>query len=275
MEIDRIRARFRDLHREGTFVMPNPHDLGSCRLLTSLGFEALATTSGGFAASLGRQDMTLTRNQLVEHVRAMCSVTPLPMNVDAERCFPDDPGGVAKTVELLAEAGAAGCSIEDWNPTTKRIEDVAVMVERVAHASAVAEKGGLILTARAENHLRGHDDLEDTIRRLVAFREAGAHAVYAPALSDLSAIRRVVDEVGAPVNVLLVPRGPSAPQLAAAGVRRVSVGSSLALIAYGALLQAAEGLRDSGCLDAGAPYLRREVANSVFAAAVSSDDHPG
>jgi len=246
--------------------MPNPHDLGSCRLLTTLGFEALATTSGGFAASLGRQDMTVGRDVLVEHVRAMCSVTPLPVNVDSEQCFPDSPGGIAATVELLAEAGAAGCSIEDWNPLTKEIEDLTVAVERVAIAAVVAEREGLVLTARAENHLRGRDDLEDTIKRLVAFRKAGAHAVYAPALTDLSAIARIVQETGAPVNVLLVPGGPSSTQLADIGVRRLSVGNFLARIAYGSLFQAAERLRDMGTLEADAAYLDRGVANRAFVA---------
>ena len=126
MTTDEIRARFRSLHGDGLFLMPNPHDLGSCRLLTTLGFEALATTSAGFAASLGQRDMTVTREQLVDHVRSMSSVTHLPINVDAEQCFPDSPGGVAATVEQLADAGAAGCSIEDWNPRTKEIEDLAV-----------------------------------------------------------------------------------------------------------------------------------------------------
>ena len=182
MEIDETRARFRTLHLEGTFIMPNPHDVGSCRLLTALGFEALATTSGGFAASLGRPDMTIRRDELVDHVRTLCSATHLPISVDAERCFPDSPGGVPATVALLAEAGAAGCSIEDWNPLTNEIEMLPVAVERVAIAAAAAEREGLVLTARAENHLRGRDDLDDTVGRLVAFREAGAHVVYAPGL---------------------------------------------------------------------------------------------
>ncbi len=266
MDLDDAKARFRTLHLEGTFLMPNPHDLGSCRLLTTLGFEALATTSGGLAASLGRQDMTVGRDALVEHVRAMCSITHLPVNVDAEQCFPDSPGGIASTVELLAEAGAAGCSIEDWNPLAKEIEEFDVAVERVATAAVTAERAGLILTARAENHLRGRDDLDDTIRRLVAFRDAGAHAVYAPALTDLSSIARIVEDTEAPVNVLLVPGGPSGAQLADIGVRRLSVGNSLARIAYGALFQAAERLRDTGTLEADAPYLDRGVANSAFVA---------
>jgi 2-methylisocitrate lyase-like PEP mutase family enzyme len=246
--------------------MPNPHDLGSCRLLTMLGFEALATTSGGFAASLGRQDMTVGRDLLVDHVRAICSVTHLPVNVDAEQCFPDSPGGIATTVQLLAEAGAAGCSIEDWNPLTKEIEDMAVAAERVAVAAGIAEQEGLVLSARAENHLRGRDDLDDTIKRLVAYRESGADVVYAPALIDLSAIERVVQETGAPVNVLLVPGGPSAAQLSDVGVRRLSVGNALARIAYGAFFQAAEHLQKTGTLEVDAPYLDRNVANSAFAA---------
>ena len=211
--------------------MPNPYDLGSCRLLTELGFEALATTSGGFAASLGRQDMTVTRDELVEHVRSICGVTDLPVNVDAEQCFPGSPGGVVATVELLAGAGAAGCSIEDWNPLTREIEELGVAVERVGNAAAAAERVGLVLTARGENHLRGRDDLEDTIRRLVAYRHAGAHVVYAPALTDLAQIGRVVQETAAPVNVLLTPGGPTKQQLAGIGVRRLSVGGSLARIA--------------------------------------------
>ena len=131
IDVESIRGRFRALHAEGSFVMPNPYDIGSCRLLTALGFEALATTSGGFAASMGRPDMTAGRDELVEHVRAICSATTLPVNVDSERCFPEEPGGVAQTVRMLAEAGAAGCSIEDWNPHRNEIEEVSVSVARV------------------------------------------------------------------------------------------------------------------------------------------------
>jgi 2-methylisocitrate lyase-like PEP mutase family enzyme len=266
MDIDHIRARFRTLHLDGTFIMPNPHDLGSCRLLTSLGFEALATTSGGLAASLGRQDMTVSRHELVDHVRALCRATDLPVNVDAERCFPDSPGGVAETVELLAEAGAAGCSIEDWNPDTQEIEPATVAVDRVAVAADAADRLGLTLTARAENHLRGKDDLDDTVTRLAAYAAAGAHVVYAPGLKELSAIGRVVEETSAPANVLLVPGGPTALQLAAVGVRRISVGSSLARIAYGALVEAAEHLQDTGSLPPDARYLSRARADGAFAA---------
>ncbi len=265
MDPDAARARFRALHRQGTFVMPNPYDLGSCRLLTSLGFEALATTSSGLAASLGRLDMSVSRQELVDHVRSMCAVTDLPVNVDAEQCFPASPGGVAETVVRLAEAGAAGCSIEDWDPRTQAIETLAVGVERVGEAAAAAGRSGLVLTARAENHLRGRDDLDDTVARLAAYAAAGAQVVYAPGLTDLSAIARVVEGVGAPVNVLLVPGGPTVAQLAAVGVRRVSVGGSLARVAYGALVQAAEELLAAGSLGPELPYLSRSLAATAFA----------
>jgi len=260
------RDRFRSLHAEGTFVIPNPHDRGSCRLLTALGFEALATTSGGFAASMGRLDMTVHRDDLIDHVKALCSVTHLPISVDAEQCFPDSPGGVARTVELLGEVGAAGCSLEDWNPDTGSIEDIGVAVDRIGAAAAAADRLGLTLTARAENHLRGRDELDDTIGRLAAYREAGAHVVYAPGLTDLAAIARVVAECGAPTNVLLLPGGPSVGQLSEIGVRRVSIGSSLTRIAYGSLVDAAERLRDDGSLPDDASYLSRALAGTAFGA---------
>ncbi|HEX7442728.1 MAG TPA: isocitrate lyase/phosphoenolpyruvate mutase family protein, partial [Acidimicrobiales bacterium] len=220
MHIDDIRDRFRALHEEGTFLMPNPFDEGSCRLLEGLGFHALATTSGGFAASRGRLDMTGKRSELVDHLASLRHMTDLPLNVDAEQCYPDDEGGVAGTVQLLAMTGAAGCSIEDWNPYEGAIEEIDRATEKVAIAAAAADDEGLVLTARAENHLRGVDDLDDTIARLAAYRDAGAHAVYAPALTDLSAITRIVGEVAGPVNVLLVPGGPSFGELAEVGVRR-------------------------------------------------------
>jgi len=210
--------------------------------------------------------MTVKRDELVDHVQALCDVTHLPINVDAEQCFPDSPGGVARTIELLTVAGAAGCSLEDWNPSTKCIEDMAVAVDRIGTAAAAADRLGLTLTARAENHLRGRDDLDDTIGRLVAYRQAGAHVVYAPGLTDLTAIARVVAECGAPTNVLLLPGGPSVGQLSEIGVRRVSIGSSLARIAYGSLVVAAQQLRDGGSLPDDASYLSRELAGTAFAA---------
>src|SRR5215207_5791488 len=240
---DQRGARFRELHAEGIFVMPNPWDIGSAKLLASMGFQALATTSAGLAWSLGKLDMQVTRDELVAHVVQIAAATTLPLNVDSERCFPDDPGGVAEAVRLLADAGAAGCSIEDYDPAKDAIDPIEVAAERVATAAAAAP---LVLTARAENHLHGIDDLDDTIARLVAYRDAGAEAVYAPGLRDLDAIARVVDEVAAPVNVLALPGGPTVDELASVGVRRVSTGGALARAAYGALLVGAEELRDAG-----------------------------
>jgi 2-methylisocitrate lyase-like PEP mutase family enzyme len=264
MNVDERRKQFRRLHEEGTFLMPNPHDVGSCRLMTTLGFAALATTSGGHSASLGRMDMTGRRAGLVEHVRALAQSTDLPLSVDAERCYPEEVGGVQETVRLLAEAGASGCSIEDWNPRTGRIEDLGLAVERVGAAAGEAERHGLVLTARAENHLRGVDDLGDTVLRLTSYREAGAHVVYAPGAPDLDAIERIVKETGAPVNVLLQPGGPTADELNRVGVRRLSVGSALSRIAYGALARAAEDLLASGKLEESWPYLDRELSARAF-----------
>ncbi len=223
--------------------MPNPWDVGSAKLLASMGFEALATTSAGLAWSLGKLDMQVTRDELVPHVAQLAAATPLPLNVDSERCFPDELGGVAETVRRLADAGAAGCSIEDYDPATDAIDAVEVAAERVAIA---ADAAPLVLTARAENHLHGVDDLDDTIARLVAYRDAGADVVYAPGLADLGSITRVVEEVGIPVNVLALPNGPTVAELGAAGVRRVSTGGALAKVAYGALLAGARELHDDG-----------------------------
>jgi 2-methylisocitrate lyase-like PEP mutase family enzyme len=242
--------------------MPNPWDVGSARLLASLGFEALATTSAGFAWSIGKLDTTVTRDELVAHVRALAAATPLPLSVDSERCFPDDPGGVAETVALLAEAGAAGFSIEDYDPAGDRIDDVEVAAGRV-HVAAEA-KGDLVLAARAENHLYGIDDLDDTIARLEAYRDAGADVVYAPGLVDLEQIAAVVEAVGVPVNVLALPNGPSVAELASVGVRRVSTGGALARAAYGTLLEAAQELREHGTsryAEHGAP---RDALQSAF-----------
>jgi 2-methylisocitrate lyase-like PEP mutase family enzyme len=243
------RARFRELHaRDRLFVMPNPWDAGSALLLASLGFEALATTSAGFAWSIGKADQQVTRDELVPHVAQLAAATPLPLNVDSERCYPDDPGGVAETAAQLAEAGAAGFSIEDYDPATDRIDDVGLASERVAEAAAVAHglADPLVLTGRCENHIRGVQDLDDTIARLVAYRDAGADCVYAPGLSTIEQVRAVVDAVGVPVNVLALPNGPSTAELAAAGARRVSTGGALARAAYGALLAAARELHGEG-----------------------------
>ena len=240
------RQRFRELHRAGLFVMPNPWDIGSARLLASMGFEALATTSSGHGASLGRSDQHVTRDELLAHVRARSAAVDVPLNVDAERGFADDPAGVAETVGLIAEAGAAGCSVEDYDPAQGRIEPLEVAIERVAAAAESARTHGIVLTGRAENHLYGIDDLGDTIRRLRAYRDAGAEVLYAPGLAELADIRRVVEEVEAPINALALRHGPAIAELAAIGVRRVSTGGGLARAAYGALISAARELQTAG-----------------------------
>ncbi|HJP71978.1 MAG TPA: isocitrate lyase/phosphoenolpyruvate mutase family protein [Candidatus Limnocylindria bacterium] len=240
------RDRFRQLHESGLFVMPNPWDIGSARLLASMGFPALATTSLGHAASLGKLDQTVTRDELVSHVATLSAAVDLPLNVDAERCFADDLAGVAETVTLLAEAGASGCSIEDYDPAKGAIDEISVAAERVAAAAEAAHRAGMLLTGRAENALYGIDDIDDTIARLRAYRDAGADVVYAPRLTDAEQIRRVVQATDAPVNVLAMRHGPSVPELKELGVRRVSTGGPLARAAYGALRRAADELLGPG-----------------------------
>jgi 2-methylisocitrate lyase-like PEP mutase family enzyme len=259
-----VRARFRELHaRERLFVMPNPWDVGSAMLLESLGFEALATTSAGFALAIGKRDQTVTRDELVEHVGRLATATALPLNVDSERLYPDEPGGVAETVRLLTDAGAAGCSIEDYDPGRGQIDDVGVAAERVGVA-AEAARGTLVLTARAENYLYGLGDLDNTLSRLIAYRDAGADVVYAPGLTDLGDIRRLVEAVGVPVNVLALRTGPSIGELESVGVRRVSTGSGLARAAYGAFVAAAEELRDSGTSEYAARNLSSDRADAML-----------
>jgi 2-methylisocitrate lyase-like PEP mutase family enzyme len=237
---------FSDLHESGTFVIPNPFDVGSARILESLGAVALATTSSGFAATMGRPDQSVTRDELVEHVAALTAAVRVPVSVDAERGYADTPEGVAETVELLARAGASGVSIEDYDPAAAAIEPLDVAVARIAAAAEVCERHGMVLTGRAESHLYGAGDLDDTIARLCAYRDAGAGCVYAPGLADLDEIRRVVAETGTAVNVLALRYGPSVPELAAAGVRRVSTGGSLTWAAYGGLVAAATELLEKG-----------------------------
>lgn len=252
--------RFRELHASGTFVMPNPYDLGSARLLAALGFQALASTSAGFAATLGRLDMMVDRDELLAHVGPLAAATSLPLNVDSERCFAEDPAGVTETVQLLADAGAAGCSIEDWNPATNAIDPVDVAAERVRAAADGAAASGIVLTARCENHLHGVSDLDDTIARLQAYVGAGAEVVYAPGLVDVGQISAVVAATAVPVNVLILPGGPSVAQLADAGVRRISTGSLLSRIAHGAMVAAAERLRDEGTVGRNEPFLSSKLA---------------
>jgi 2-methylisocitrate lyase-like PEP mutase family enzyme len=243
------RTAFFALHaRPQVFVMPNPWDIGSAKLLAHAGFAALATTSAGFAWSQGRDDYGVTRDALIDHVAAVAAAVDVPLNVDSERCFSDTLDGVAETVRLLHDAGAAGCSIEDWNGDTGQIDPAGLAAERVAAAAEAAHRDDdrLLLTARCENFLHGVADLDDTIARLVAYRDAGADCVYAPGISTTEQIADVVDAVGIPVNVLAWPNGPSVAQIGAAGGRRVSVGGSLASTAYGALMVGARELLSTG-----------------------------
>jgi len=243
-------ARFLELHRPGNpLLLPNPWDQGSARLLASLGFAALATTSSGYAATLGRLDGSVSRDEALAHAAAVVAATELPVSADLENCFADDPAGVARTVALAVEAGLAGCSIEDaTGRDDDPVYDIGVAAERVAAAAEAAHAGParLVLTGRAENFLHGRADLADTIARLQAYQEAGADVLYAPGLKSLADIRQVVTSVDRPVNVLAVGGAPSVGELAEAGVSRVSVGGAFAYAALGALVDAATELRDKG-----------------------------
>jgi len=261
-------AAFLDLHRPGDpLLMPNPWDAGSARVLASLGFQALATTSSGFAATLGRLDGSVSRDEALAHAAVIVAATPLPVSADLENCFADDPAGVAQTVTLAAATGLAGCSIEDFSGTA--IYDAALAAERVAAAAEAAHAGPvrLVLTARAENYLHDRPDLDDTIARLLSYADAGADVLYAPGLARPDDIRAVVSAVGRPVNVLAFAGTPPVAELAALGVARVSVGGAFASVAAAALAEAGRELLDSGTLG----YLQRAAAGrQVMAAAFTS-----
>jgi 2-methylisocitrate lyase-like PEP mutase family enzyme len=261
-----VRQRFRELHDDGIFVMPNPWDVGTARLLASVGFPALATTSSGHAATLGRKDQEVTLDELVAHVVAIVEAVDVPLNVDAEYCFATETSEIAAAIAHIAEAGASGLSIEDFNPVTKTIDPLGVAIERVASAAEAAQHYGMVLTARAENHIYGVDDLDDTIARLIAYRDAGAAVVYPPGLVDLDDIARVVSEVGIAVNVLARGTGPSVEELASVGVRRVSTGGALARAAYGELLRAAIELYTDGT----STYMARAISYPDLTARLSS-----
>jgi 2-methylisocitrate lyase-like PEP mutase family enzyme len=242
--------RFLALHQEDRpLLMPNPWDRGSARLLASLGFHALATTSSGFAATLGRLDGSVTRDEALAHAASIVDATDLPVSADLENGFADEPRDVAETVRLALETGLAGCSVEDFSGREDApIYDLGLAEERVSAAAEAAHGGHvhLVLTARAENFVRGRPDLADTIKRLQAYQEAGADVLFAPGLSDLDDIRQVVASVDRPVNVLARPGAPTVPELAAAGVSRVSVGGAFAFTALGAMIEAARELRTTG-----------------------------
>ncbi|MGH2835094.1 MAG: isocitrate lyase/PEP mutase family protein [Solirubrobacteraceae bacterium] len=235
---------FLELHRPGDpLLCPNPWDVGSARLLASLGFEALATTSVGFAATLGRLDGEPSPEESLSSAGAIAAAVSVPVTADLEDCYAETLEGVDETVRRAISAGLAGCSIEDW--TGDRVYPIDVAAARV-EAAVAAAGDDIVLTARADNHFHGVRDLADTIARLRAFEAAGAHVLYAPGPDQIDDIRRVIDAVSRPVNVLLRPGGPTVAELAAAGAARITVGGSFAFAALGALKQAALELRDSG-----------------------------
>lgn len=240
-------TNFLQLHRPGRpLLLPNPWDAGSARLLATLGFEALATTSSGFAATLGRLDMSVSRDEALRHAATIVAATDLPVSADLENGFADDPDGVAETIRAAVAAGLAGCSVEDFTGhDDDPIYATGLAAERVAAAVAAAGEG-FVITARAENHLHGRDDLADTIARLQSYQQAGAHVVYAPGVTSPDDIRAVVSSVDVPVNVLALPGCPPVAELAELGVARISVGGAFAFAAFGALVEAAREFRENG-----------------------------
>jgi 2-methylisocitrate lyase-like PEP mutase family enzyme len=245
---DEKAEAFRALHAGEAFVIPNPWDAGSARVLEALGFKALATTSSGFAFTLGRLDGGVTLEEVIGHVAALDRATALPISVDLENGYGPDPESAARAVTDVAEAGAVGGSIEDYDPDGFLYE-LDHAVERVAAAVEAARGLGFpfMLTARAENHIRGNPDLEDTIARLQAYEQVGADVLYAPGLRSPEEIEAVCGAVSKPVNVLALP-GLSLPEIVDAGARRVSVGGGFTWVAVSAMVDAATAIRDTGDL---------------------------
>ena len=245
-------AAFAALHnRDGAFVIPNPWDIGSARILAAMGFEALATTSAGMAFALGLCDGAVTPEQTLDHCRDIVAATNLPVSADLEQGFGHSPDAVAETIRSAAETGLAGCSIEDFSDQRdKPIYDFDHAVERIAAAvvSARSLPFNFTLTARSENFLRGNPDLDDTIRRLKAFEDAGADVLYAPGLTTLDQIRTVCSEIRQPVNVVMEASKAEfgVAELADAGVKRISVGAIFARAAYGEFIRAAEEIAATG-----------------------------
>lgn len=239
-------ATFRALHESGWFVIPNPWDAGSAKVLAALGFPALASTSSGFAFTLGRRDGRVTLDEVAVHTRALVDATPLPVSVDMENGYGATPQDAALAIARVAEAGAVGGSIEDYDPDAG-IYPLAHAVERVTAAVESARRLDFpfTLTARAENHIRGNPDLNDTIARLHAYERAGADVLYAPGLRTPAEIREVCRAVSRPVNVLARP-GLTVADIAEAGARRISVGGALAWTAITAMIAAAQRIRDDG-----------------------------
>lgn len=264
---------FRDLHyRDSAFVIPNPWDIGSARLLASTGFEALATTSVGYANSIGRQDHGVTRDEMFAHAATLAAATELPVSADLENGFGHDPGTVAETIRMAAAAGLAGCSIED---STNRDDDPIYSFEHsVDRIRAAAEQVRnlpfpFMLTARSENYLHGRKDLADTINRLQAFQEAGADVLYAPGITDVKEVATLISSVDRPVNVLAGMQGThfDVNELSRIGAKRISVGGALTRIAFAALLGAAREMKEHGTFSfVNGPITSREIAALISSA---------
>jgi 2-methylisocitrate lyase-like PEP mutase family enzyme len=262
-------AAFAELHRrEGTFIIPNPWDVGSACLLAHLGFEALATSSAGYAFSIGKADGQVGRDQTLAHAAEVVAATGLPVSIDLENGFGDAPEVAAETIRLAAATGAVGGSIEDRTQRTE-IYDRALAVERIRAAAEVVQ--GLpfpfMLTARAENYLAGKPDLKDTIERLQMYQEAGANVLYAPGLTTKDEITTLVSSVDRPVNVLMGIKGVqlTLADLSAMGVKRISVGITLARCALGAFLRAANEMKDHGTFSFIEEAADSRTINSIFA----------
>jgi 2-methylisocitrate lyase-like PEP mutase family enzyme len=267
---------FRRLHAGEPFVIPNPWDVGSARVLESLGFEALATTSSGFAFTLGRRDGGVSLDEVARHTASIVRGTNLPLSVDLENGYGPDPMQASSAISRVAAAGAVGGSIEDFDPEGFLYERPHA-ADRVAAAAETARGLGFpfTLTARAENHIRGNPDLHDTIARLLAFEGAGADVLYAPGLRTVEEIKAVCTAVSRPVNVLAVPN-LSLSEIVDAGARRVSVGGGLTWVAVGAMMEAAKAIHDHGDFAALAKTPRVErwllVSDRKRATAIAAED---
>jgi 2-methylisocitrate lyase-like PEP mutase family enzyme len=241
--------RFLALHAPGTpLLMPNAWDVGSARLFATLGFDAIATTSGGFAATRGQPDGSMTKEEVLAHAADLTDAVDVPVSADLENCFAHDPEGVAATITTAVEVGLAGGSVEDFTgDRDDPIYELAQATDRVRAAAEAAHAGPVpfVLTARAENYLHGRRDLADTIARLQAFQEAGADVLFAPAVVDPAELRQLLASVDRPVSVLILPGG-TVGQLAELGVSRISVGGAVAVAAYGAAIKAVTELGDEG-----------------------------
>jgi 2-methylisocitrate lyase-like PEP mutase family enzyme len=264
-------ATFEALHkREGTFIIPNPWDVGSARLLENAGFEALATSSAGYAFSVGKPDNAVGRDDTLAHAAAVNAATDLPLSIDLENGFGDSPETVAETIRLATATGAVGGSIEDATGRTNHpIYERELAIDRIRAAAAVVHElpFPFMLTARAENYLVGKPDLADTIERLQQYQEAGADVLYAPGLTNINDIATLVSSVERPVNVLMGLQGVklTLAELSTVGVRRVSVGSGLARVAFGAFLRAATEMREDGSFTFAEEAVPYRTINSIFA----------